>query len=309
MREIFSYPIPFSKYKTTKYKIPGLYRAAAVGLIKNYVIRRNEHELFPSAADVIMNRPNGARLRAFYITNHNHRYTLKIVCDDDRHKFIGALKREVALREKLASLKTINIPRVLGAEQRKHAFLLSEEMIFGRSFDARADRKLYLTKLLPQLRDTYLAYGVRYDPIQTFLPPDLSEKVITLVGKRSGGRRFVEALQNVLESNGLAAVSLCHGGLVPCNIAVANGEVFFLDWKRAKEGLILLDLLKTAMKFPKLTHMTENIREIMTANFIKHNCRFEDMLTVGIAHEILRTPRRIPNLLRVWRRHALSPPG
>lgn len=311
MREIFSYPIPFSKSKIAKYryKIPSLNKMAALGLIKNYLLNKNKHQLFSCTADVIMYRDGGQKLRAFYITNDSRPYTLKIVRDSERHKWIEAHKREVPLREQLASLKTINIPKIFSAEQWKLTFQFSEEMIFGRSFDAHADRKLYPTKLLPQLRDTYQAYGVRYGPIQTLLPSDFSDNVIALVGKKTGGRHFVQALQNVLERNGLAAVSLCHGGLAPGNIAVANGEVFFLDWKRASEGLIIFDLLRTALIFPKLSYMIEDIRDIMTPNFLGNSYRFEDILTIGIARGILRTPRGISKLLRVWRRHALSPSG
>ena len=229
IREIFSHLMLSSNSR--KHKIPALSKTAALRLLKNYVMSRKRHELFPSTADVILNKRKGTTLRAFYTTNHRHCCTLKIVLDSDRH-LIEALKREVAVREQLASLKTMNIPKVLSAEQRGDAFFLLEEMILGRSFNARLDRTLFRQNALPQLRDTYLAYGVRYEPIQTFLPPDLSGKVMALLGERADGKSFVEALNNVIERNGLAAVSLCHGFLRPAHLLVTNGEVFFLDWKR-----------------------------------------------------------------------------
>ena len=276
--------------------------------MKNLLMGRKAHEFFPSTADVIQIKRTGERLRAFYATNQNHRYTLKIVRDSDRHKFIEAAKREVAAREQLAALNTINIPKVLGTEQRKNAFLLFEEMVLGRRFNARAHRTLYRTELLPQLRDTYQAYGVRYAPIQTFLPPDKSQKVLNLLAERADGERFVKALQNVIERNGLVAVSLCHGGLLACNLVVASGTVIFLDWKWANEGMILLDLLQMATKYERLPYMIENIREIVTSNFMDNSCRFEEMLTAGIALETLRTPRSVAKLMRIWQRHALQRP-
>ena len=208
-------------------------------------------------------------------------------------------------------LKTINIPKVLGVEQREHAFLLLEEMVLGRSFNALVDSTLYRKKLLPQLRDTYLAYGVRYAPIHPFLPPDMGANVTRLLGERADAKSFVETLKTVIEKNGLAAVSMCHGGLRPGHVAVTNGEVFFLDWKRANEGLIIIDLVRTPLIYHRLTSMIQDIREMMTSDFLENGYSFEDMLTVGIACEILRNlrPRRVSKLLRVWQRHALSLPG
>ena len=300
MRQIFSYPM-----LSASNKIHGLYITSALGLMKNFVMGKKARELLPSAADVIQDRHFGDCLRAFYATRHSHRYTLKVVCDSDRRKFMAATKREVALREQLISLNTINIPKVLGTEQRKDAFLLREELIMGRRFHARTDRTLYRESMLPQLRDTYLAYGVRYAPVQTFLPPDKGEEVIGLLAERADAGRFVAALRNVIARNGLAAVSLCHGSLAPGNLAVANGEIVFLDWKRANEGLIIVDLLKTAAKYPKQSYVVEDIREIMTSDFVDDSCQFEELLTAGVALGILRLPSRIPILMHIWRRHAL----
>ena len=298
MKKIFVYPM-----LPTKNKIHSLCTKPASGLIKNFVIKRKAHELFPSTADAFHIKDTGERLRAFYSTKHTYPYTLKIVCDSDSGSFTEELKREVAVREKLVALKTINIPKVLATEHRKDVFVLSEEMILGRRFNARTDRMLYRKSLLPQLRDTYQAYGVRYTPIQTFLPPDLSQKVIGLVRARAAGERFATALQNVVSENGLVAVSLCHGGLSSGNLAVENGEVFFLDWRRAFEGLIIVDLLRMATKNKKHSYIVKYIREIMTSNFIVDSCRFEELLTAGIALEILRLPSRIAKILRIWQHH------
>lgn len=300
MRQIFSYPV-----LSASNKIHGLYMTAALGLMKNFVAGKKAWELLPSAADVIQDRHFGDCLRAFYATRHSHRYTLKVVCDSERRKFMAATRREVALRRKLMALNTINIPKILGTEQSNGAFLLREELIMGRRFHARTDRTLYRESMLPQLRDTFLAYGVRYAPVQTFLSPDRGEEVIGLLGESADAGRFAEALRNVISRNGLAAVSLCHGSLAPGNLAVANGEIVFLDWKRAHEGLIIVDLLKTAAKYPRQSYVVEDIRKIMTSSFVDDSCQFEDLLTASVALGIHRLPRRIPNMMHIWRRHAL----
>ena len=325
---------PMLSRNASSYRIHGLPRTEVLGLIKNHIMSRKNHELFPSSADAINIKRSGLRLRAFYITNPSHRHTFKIVHDigqnfwssmgdvrkpeDDRYETIKVLKREVAIRENLLSLKTINIPRIYCTDVQDGAFLVSEEMVMGRRFNAGTDMELYRAKVLPQLRDTYLARGVRYEPIEEFLPFDLSGKVARILENRVDSKSFEAALKNVIERNGLAAVSLCHGGLRPNHLAVLDGEVFFLDWKRAHEGLIIIDLLKIPLMllkkpliYRKLTSMIENIREIMTPKLIGNGYSFEDMLTVAIARAILNasSPHRISNLLRVWRRYALSRPG
>ena len=313
--KIFDYPM-FSRY-SRKYRIHGVSNTVYLGLFMNFAMNRKE--LLKSSADVILNKYRAGILRAFYSIDHSHRHTLKISLGGHPWKrghfrkpggdLIESLKREVAVREQLASLKTINIPKVLSTDVQGDAFFLLEEMILGRRFNARVDGTLFRMKVLPQLRDTYLAYGVRYAPIQSFLPPDLSAKVARILGERADGKSFVEALKNVIERNGLAAVSLCHGELSSGHLAVTNGEVYFLDWKRADEGLIILDLMRVPLIYPRLTATIGDIREIMTSNFLANGSRFEDMITVAIAAAILRSPYLISNLLRVWQRHALSRPG
>ena len=279
-------------------------------MTRNFVMNKKARVLFPSTADVIQVECSTNRLRAFYTTGQAQCYTLKIVCDSDRRKVTEEMKREVAVREQLASLKTINIPRVLGTEHRKDAFLLSEEMILGRRFNPRTDKTVFRKSLLPQLRATYKAYGVRYAPVQTFLPPDKIQKVIGLVRESTNGERFTKALQDVIAGNGLVSVSLCHGGLGPGNLAIVNDTVVFLDWQKAYEGMIIVDLLATAVKYPKHSYRFNDIREFMTPDFIDNSCRFEELLTARTAVELLRRPtNNIAKRLRNWQHQVLSKPA
>jgi hypothetical protein len=301
MGNIFSYPIISSSNK-----IPGLYRTKIFGLMKNFVFNRNAHQLFPSTADAIQIKHTGERLRAFYVIDNRQCRSVKVVCDSSRKSFIEITKREISVREHLASLGTINVPKIIAGEQRDSAYILCEEMIQGRRFNARIDRALYRGSMLSQLRDTYLAHGVRYVPIQSYLLPEVSNRVEELVDTVPNSNRFHEVLRNVIEKNSQAAISLCHGGLGPCNLVVTNDKVYFLDWKYANEGLVITDLLRTAVKYPKLDYIIQNIREMLMADFMSNGCSFNDLLTIGIALEIFRTPGGLLRLLRLWQRHALS---
>jgi len=300
MGKIFSYPVISSSNK-----IPGLYRTKIFGLMKNFFLNRGTHKLFPSAADAIQIKDSGERLRAFFNTDDRRRYSLKVVCDSSRKKFIEITKGEISVRGHLTSLGTINVPKIIAGEQRGNAYILCEEMILGRRFNGRFDRALYKESVLPQLRDTYLAYGVKYVPVRDYLTFDINDEIDRLVDAIAGGEQFQIALRKVTGENAPAAVSLCHGGLRPCNLTVSNGKVYFLDWKLANEGFIITDLLRTAVKYPKLDYIMQDIRQVLMADFMKTGCGFEDLLTIGIALEMHRTPGSAPGLLRLWQRHVL----
>jgi hypothetical protein len=298
MKILFTYPlIPSSN------KIPGLYRTKIFGLMKNFVLNQQTHEMLPSAADAIQIKLSGERLRAFFSIGKTQRHTVKVVCDSNRNKFIEITKNEISIRQMLASFKTINVPKIIATEQSASAFILFEEMIPGRRFNARIDKTLYRENMLPQLRDTYLAYGVKYVPVGDVISLEMHGKIELLVSTMPNSKQFRTALWKIIEKNSAAAVSICHGGLRPCNIAIADDKVYFLDWKFSNEGFIITDLLRTAVKYPKLDYIIQNIRETLTTNFTNTGCNFEDLLTVGIALEMLRVPGNSPGLLQLWQRN------
>ncbi len=300
MKKVFAYP-----GLSSGNKIPGLSRTHARGLMAQFLIGGKTRESFPSTADAIAIKRTHERLRGFYATSHQHPHTVKIVCDSPRHnKLREATIREVGTRQRLLALNTIRIPKILGAEQRDDAFVLCEELIMGRRFNVRLDRTLHRSNLLPQLRDTYRAYGVRYAPIQTFLPPHLDQQITELLGEKADGKRFRDALHKVIEKNAQAAVSLCHGGLVAGNLAVANGTVFFLDWKLAHEGPIAFDLLKLAVRYPRFAYIVRNIRETMAHDFTEMGCSFDDLLTVFVGRRLLaRKSAGVAKYLHFWQLH------
>ena len=298
MKKIFAYPVLSSENK-----IPGLSRTHARGLMAQFLFGGKTRESFPSTADAIAIKRTHERLRGFYVTGHPRPHTVKIVCDSPRHKLREATEREVGTRQRLLALNTIRIPKVLGTEQREEAFVLCEELIMGRRFNIRLDRTLHRSNLLPQLRDTYRAYGVRYAPIETYLPPHLDQQITELLGEKADGKRFKDALHKVIEKNGQAAVSLCHGGLVAGNLAVANGTVFFLDWKLAHEGPIAFDLLKLGVRYPRFAYIVRNIREMMAPDFTEMGCSFDDLLTAFVGRDLIRKPAAVARYLYFWQRH------
>lgn len=298
MGTLFSYPfLPSSR------KIPGLHRTKVLGLLKNFLMENNAREYFQSNADAIQIKDSGERLRAFYDSGSENRYSTKVVCNSQRFQFIELLQRDIAVRKIIASLGTIKVPEIRTIEQTEKCQIITEEMIMGRRFNGRSDREIYKDHILPQLRNTYLAYGIRYVPLQEFLPADIATAVHEIAEPVPGIQIFQQALKRVVSENSTVASSLCHGGIGPCNLAVANGTVYFLDWKYAQEDLIIRDLFRTAVKYPGLDYFVNDIRQLMTTGFMHQGCRLNDLLTIAIALEIKRVPGSVHKLVAMWHRH------
>ena len=282
-------------------KIPGLYRTNVYGLLKNYVAVRTAHVSLSSVADAIQITQDRSRLRAFYLTGPSRQHTVKIISQDSA--YARGTRHEIEMRQQLAKLKAIRFPRIENVRESENFLLLAEELILGRRFNGRFDRRLFSDCVLPQLTEMYRAYGVRYLPLSGQLPPDTDMKIDDALGGQAGADRLREAMARVIEGDLEAAVSLCHGDLLPSNLAVAGGTVTFLDWEMAHEDVIAFDLLRIAFKYPKLDYMMAAIRETMVRQFTERGCGFEDLLAAYVARKVALNPLRASEYLACWQRH------
>ena len=284
-------------------KIPGLHRTKVLGLLKNYLLVKSARVNFHSNADAIQIKDSGERLRAFYDTGNAGRYSTKVVCNSQRIRFIDLLRHDIEVRKTVASLGTIRVPEIRTTEQTEKSLIITEEMLMGRRFNGRSDRELYENHILPQLRDTYTAYGIRYVPLQEIMSAKTADDIHEITEPVSGSQEFRDALKNVVLENSLVATSLCHGGIGPCNLAVVNDTVYFLDWKYAKEDMIMIDLFRIAVKYPALAYIFHDIQQLMTSSFMQKGFRFDDLVTIAIAMEIKRVPRAVRKLIGMWHCH------
>ena len=286
----------------TRHKIPGLYRTNIYGLLKNYLTKKKTLVSLVSAADAIQIKEDGSRLRAFYLRGWPRRHTVKIVAEGSA--YFQRARREIATRRRLAELKAIDFPRIEGVHEGKGFLFLAEELVLGRRFNGRRDRKLFLHSVLPQLAEMYRKHGVRYQPIDRYLPSDILTRMDNSLANDTAAAQLRRAMKGIIESHKEAAVSLCHGDLLPSNLAVAGRRVSFLDWEMAQEDVIAFDLLRMALKYPRLDYLGAAIRDTMVGHFTDEGCGFEDLLAAYVTRRAVQDPLRAGEYLTYLRRHA-----
>ena len=281
--------------------IPGLYRTNIYGLFANAILRKDRHYLIYQSSDAMQIKMTGERLRLFYVKGSVHSHTVKIVLRDSQYG--SWTENEINIRRYLSDLGTINIPTIEDVHKNDEFIFITEQMIFGRRFNGRRDWKLFRSAVLQQLMATYRAHGVRYLAICNSLKPDLLDQITVILDEKAEKSRFRNELRGVIERNGKAAMSFCYGALGPSNLAVTDAKIYFLDWKRAKEGVIAFDLLTIAMKYPGIDYLVKEIRESIVSTFASRECSFEDLMTVYVARTIVRHPSHMAVYLDFWERH------
>jgi hypothetical protein len=271
-------------------RVPGLDRTNIYGLLKNGLTRGANRISFSSQAEAIQLSDTGDRLRSFQITDRHGRQTLKIVAKE--HERYGDRRREATVREELARLGTVRFPRLQASFEDAGFHYSCEELVLGRRFSAWLDRAAFKADILPQLTATYRAYGVERQSLSRFLPTDLVAKVETALGADQRSAGFIRDLRAVVERNGLVCVSLCHGDLVPSNLAISKTGVVFLDWERSGPGVIAFDLLRIPRKYPRMGHFVAAVRDALEPGLVTPDCDFEGLVTVYTGLSILARPNR-----------------
>ena len=294
VRRLLAYP-----FGLTRPRIPGLFRTNVYGLLRSRLI--GNRLVIASGADAIQLKANGARLRAFYLGGRGARQTIKIV--DRRSPLAERTEREVAVRRRLENLNTITIPGIERVDYDDTHIFVVEQLVAGRRFSGRRDRRLFLDGVLPELAATYRAAGTRYEPIGRHLTQDLPARAEALLDGVDGAAAFLADLRQVITDDRPAAVGLCHGDLLPSNIGVAGRQVYLFDWEMAGDGVIAFDLLRLALKYPRTRYLTRAIRRLMAVDFSDEGARFDDQLAAYVAMRMIDEPASARARLNYWARH------
>lgn len=292
--------LPLYPFGLARPQIPGLFRTNVYGLLKSRLV--GNRLVIPSGADAIQLKANGARLRAFYFGGRGLRQTIKIV--DRRSPLAARAEREIDVRRRLEALNTITIPGIERVDYDDSHVFVVEQLVVGRRFSGRRDRRLFLDAVLPELAATYRAAGLRYEPIGRHLAQDLLARAEALLDGVAGASAFLTELRRVVSDDRPAAVGLCHGDLLPSNIGVAGARAYLFDWEMAGDGVIAFDLLRLALKYPRTRYLTRAIRRLIAADFSAEGARFDDQLTAYVATRIIEEPSSARVRLNYWTRHA-----
>lgn len=285
---------------TGRLGIPGLRRGQTVGLLAGYMTGSTTVRALASRADAIQLKKNGTRLRAFYLPRGGCSQCVKIV--DRQSPQASRLGDEIAVRRRLDRLATITVPAIKRIDEDSRYIYIVEDMVLGRRFDIRRDCARFLEQGLDELARTYRAHGVRHEPLSRHLPANLPAAVAANIHGRKFANAFMDRLRAALERNRPAAVSVCHGDLLPSNLAVSQGRIVFFDWEQAGEGLVSFDLLRLALKYPRARRLPPAIAACVKALSSDLDVCFEDQFTAYLATKIAGNQKRAVERLAYWAR-------
>lgn len=279
--------------------LPSLSLATGLGLIGDHMRGRSRRLGIRSNADALELNPQATRIRAFFLGERGRRTTLKVV--DRRSKMARRMINEISRRRQLSEIGTIRTPTLRQFQEGTRYLCLEEAFVDGREFDPRRDCGIFLRQGLPSLVSTYLAAGVRHEPLSRWISPDLPQSVAAVCRGSVGSTAFLSYLERIIAADPLVPVGLRHGDIVPANLLVDHAGVYFLDWEFSGQGVLPFDVLKIVLRFPWQAALYFGVRRAIIDDLGVDPATFVEILSVYIALRILRRPHRAGGLLLYWR--------
>lgn len=281
--------------------IPGLFRTNVFALIRSHLLDGARRPVLPTTASAIQVSEDAERIRLFYLERESQPLSVKIVSKESARAVHA--RAEVELRRRIESLGTIAVPKITDVEETDRQVCIVEEFVNGRRFSARRDSGILAEQILPQLLATYRALGLCDEPIGRFLPADLTVTLGPLLAGRREGEALLGRLAPLIEADPAVPSGLCHGDLLPSNLALSGGRAYVLDWGRAKSGPVAFDLLRLAAKYPKRPDLTRAVRDAYEAAFPDRACGLGDLITAYAAARIAANPGHAGRHLAYWARY------
>ncbi len=275
-------------------RLPGLQRVRAIGLIGSWLSPFDRLVRLRSRADAIQLSHDGNRLRALYLSDAPH--SVKLVSVARRQEMRP--DQEVALRGRVAALGTIRVPAIFACKVEDGIVMIDEELVLGRRLIVRYDLPFFRDVLVPKLLATYRAAGLTYEPLPSYIPADLPER-LPLGQLRT-------AVERLLARAPEAAISFCHGDFLPSNIVVTENDVVLMDWENAGRGLAAFDLLTLALRYHNNRDLFSIVETAVTSHLSERGARFKDLLLLALANRVARTPRSYRKVPAWIRRTALA---
>lgn len=281
-------------------RIPGLLLKDMMGLLSGW----KHGSLLASAATAIQLKDDMSRIRAFYLPVAGREgRCVKIVSGAPGDAIAERTRNELALRRKLESFGSITVPCITCVEEDKNFIYITEELVIGRRFSIWLDSELFVKQGLPELVATYKLHGIEAVPLLSCFPADLVDKLGVIAEAEPDYRSLLHAVERIYASNPDIPVSRCHGDLLPSNLGVAHGRLYFFDWEKSFHGAIITDLMRLPMKYPNWSRkILAAIFEVLQADTAIGAHSLPQQFTVDVAARIVKNPAKAKQFLRVWQR-------
>lgn len=233
-------------------RIPGLGLRHRCAALLGPLLGQSDAGLLALAAPAIQLKDDMTRIRAFYPLAQSRSAGGACVKVVTATGALGARTvQETALRRQLEDAGTITLPRIRDTGTLGDFIYVYEELVCGRRFSLRRDAGLFIAQGLPQLLGTYTAFGVEAAPLRAQFPATLREDMAQLAARDAAFVPLSRALDAAWRDDPATPVGLCHGDMLPSNLAVAGDTLYFFDWEQSRRGALVSDLLRLPMKTPQ----------------------------------------------------------
>lgn len=290
--KIPSFTINFSKR--------GALRFMKVYLLPPYLLRETK------ASSVLVKN----NIRAFYPDN-SLPLTTKIMIGRTRSRV--DMENEINIREKLISLRTVNIPKIIQYDLEGDPIFFSEEIVAGRVVDPVRDEKLILRDLVKRLWKMYEKFGIVFKEINDVI--DLSGAEDIIFGAMDviqwsdswcDKEDFIKRSMEILESKSLIPVSIGHGDLSTENMIMGrNGKIYISDWEFARQMPIVFDLYGIISKVPRSReYFKAKIDKLILSNKNRDILSFYDQCFLSILSMILKWESSLKYTKKIGRKES-----
>lgn len=286
------------------FAIPGLQPAHILGLIAGNEAAQRLPTRIRTHADAMQINDAHTRLRAFYLprTGKSGR-SLKLI-SRDAPDLVEEMLRETAIRRTIETDDTITVPPLREVIEDDGYVGLTEEMVLGRRFTLLLDVPLFVESGIPQLVATYRALGCRRTRFSEFVPRDLEVRLRAIRGTAA----LADTVARARAEDPEVTVGTCHGDLIPSNLAVSRGSLYFLDWGRSHSGLLAHDLCMLPFKDPRFTlPIIAAAREALVRDLETSRESADAQIALYAAQRIVDRPADARRFVRFWRKATEAP--
>lgn len=284
----------------TKPKIPGIFRKTLAGLLKARLSNKGTYDKLRSEASFIQLKLNGNRLRSFYLPSNNKPKGLCLKIIPKRKGFAKKTEDELDFRKKLSELGCITLPQIIKVEEDSHFLYISEELIQGERYRHYRHASLFADQGISELCAMYKAAGIHYASLDEVYPLSLLETLKSLLTPSDEHKGFLATLEKAFQINPDIPIGACHNDLLPSNLSVADGKLYFFDWEMVSEGPIMADLLRLPFKYEKSGDLLGPIAKAMKSNFSATDQAYLLHFTAYVAERIVKNQKKKDAYLRLW---------
>ncbi len=220
-----------------------------------------------TSADAIQVSDNGNRLRAFYVSEGK---TFKIVRKESHYG--EETLHEVKFRAEILQKSNILVPKIESTEEKDGFVFVKEFLIKGRAYKKKKDKALFCEQIIGPLKSFYKSIGMDKMPLS---------KALGVMTVFAHGNKDImpKELFDLIARDPEVAVSMCHNDIVASNLAVSDGQIYFLDWGSALKTICGRDFVKIGRYYLKdkaiYNHMDKTIKELQN-----NALSLEDMLMI-----------------------------